>query len=121
MDELLNSKYNYFFLPDKYTADEFMVIYNERVNKLYEDLPNLKTEDIDQRFSHLYEDCPIGLLIDNFSLEEKLDNDFPGWNKWNILGGTGEKRKFVIPVGKLTENEEKSLLEKIKNIFKREK
>lgn len=44
MDELLNDerRYNWIQQPDKYTAEEFLVIYNERVKKLYDDLPILK-------------------------------------------------------------------------------
>ena len=115
MDELLNNE-KFTFPVDKYTVEEFFTIYNERVQKLYEDLPILETKDIDSRFRHLYEDCPIGLFIDNFGLERKLDEEFPGWSN-NIIPVV--KRKYVIKIGEINKNEEKSFLRKIVEKFKK--
>ena len=81
-------KNNFVTIKDKYTSDEFMVIFKERSNKLFEEYKTLTSEQIKKRFSELFDDCPIGLHIDPFGLINALNEQFPNWN------GTGKGKRI---------------------------
>lgn len=85
-------------LPEaKYTSDEFMEIYKKRSDKLYNDYKKLSVEETRERFSQLFDDCPIELHINPFGLTGKLEKHF---SDWHILGNYGTKWKFIIPINK---------------------
>jgi hypothetical protein len=111
MDELLNTDKIYTFPVEKYTADEFLVIFKERQKKLINDVDNIKTENIKQHFSNLFDDCPSCLMISTHGLEHMLNEKHPNWN---IVGNNGERRIFTIPSTVLTEDEIKLYTEKLK-------
>lgn len=69
------------FPTDKYSVEEFMVIFNKRADELYKDAGKIPYEEAFKRFSDLYKDIPLGLHIDAFSLEEKLNNCYPEWKE----------------------------------------
>lgn len=73
----------YKFPKDKYTVEEFLVIFNKDSKELYDDVGKISYEEADKRFSLLYEHCPIGLILDPFGLMSKLENTYPEWNERN--------------------------------------
>lgn len=111
MDELLNTEEIYTFPVEKYTADEFLVIFKERQQKLINDVDNIKTEDIKQHYSNLFDDCPCCLMISTHGLEHMLNEKHPNWN---IVVNNGERRIFTLHGGLLTEDELKPYIEKLK-------
>jgi hypothetical protein len=71
----------YTFPIDKYSVEEFMLIFNKGADELYNDAGKIPYEEASKRFSALYEDIPLGLFLDAFGLEEKLNNCYPEWKE----------------------------------------
>lgn len=108
MDELL--KYE---LPkEKYTVDEFEIIFKERSKKLYDNYKNLTVEEARLEFKKLFEDCPIELHINPFGLENVLKNHFPNFYD------SSNQRIYNISVGDISENDVEAYIEKITKKFK---
>lgn len=108
MEELLK----YQAPEEKYTNEEFLVIFKERSLKLYNEYENLTVEEARSQFSKLFDDCPIGLLINPFGLETILKNHFPNFHD------SSNSRVFKINVENIPENEVESYMDKIVKKFK---
>lgn len=110
----MSENLKYTALEEKYTSDEFMEIYKERENKLFQEYKTLTVEEARKRFSHLFDDCPIGLHIDPFCLMRVLSEYFPDWYN------NSNRRVYKINVGNISENEVESYVERIKKRLKNE-
>jgi len=107
MEELL--KYE---LPNnKYTVDEFMVVFRERSLKLYNNIDNLTVEEARIEFKKIFEDCPIELNINPFGLENTLKKKFP-----NFYDNTNS-RVYNIDVGNIPDNEVELYIQNIRKNF----
>lgn len=101
---------------EKYTSDEFMEIFKERSDKLYNDYKNLTVEEARERFRRLFDDIPISISINPYGLRNILENHFPDFH---ILGENGTKHIFKIPIGEVSIDQEETLLMKVKKMVKK--
>lgn len=98
-------------MENKYTTDEFLLIYNEREKKLMEEYKTLTVETARKRFSDLFIDCPIELHIDPFGLMRMLENHFPDFYN------SSNKRVYTINVDELSKYNVQDYLDNIKKRF----
>lgn len=90
----MNNKSKFESPIEKYSPDEFLEIFRQRRDKLYNEYKSLSVEAAREEFKKLYDDCPISLHIDVFGLIDALEKHFP-----NFYDSTNS-RKYTIPINK---------------------
>lgn len=76
----MNSKLKYMIPYEKYTVDEFLIIFKERQAKLLTNIEKITVHEAKERFHQLFDDCPTSLLINTFGIENALKKYFNDWN-----------------------------------------
>jgi hypothetical protein len=80
----MNELPKYTLPEEKYSVDEFLEVYKQRVLNLYTKYENLTVEEARIKYRKLFDDCPVGLLINPFGLENDLKKHFPNfWDSSN--------------------------------------
>jgi len=73
--------------------EEFIAIFNNRCNLLLSELEHLKVEEVRDRYKSLWNDCPVELHIDDFSVIKEIESRF---SDFHIDGVT--RKRFTIPI-----------------------
>lgn len=90
----MNNELKFESPKEKYSVDEFLEIFKQRRDKLYNEYKNLTIEEAREEFKKLYDDCPISLHIDSLGLMDVLEKHFPKfWDSTN-------SRQYTIPINK---------------------
>ena len=74
-------------------SKEFIHIFKNRCNLLLSELDHLRVEEVRVRYKSLWDDCPVELHIDDFSVIKEIESRF---SDFHIDGVT--RKIFTIPI-----------------------